>query len=740
MHQLTGYCDRWSVKQGGSLGFMISSAADAAFDLRFVRLLCADPNPMGPGYQEVAMPSALDGAHAGHFQPARPGSYGQATKVPLDLREGVVIGLTLWPTTPTKSGQGLMSLVGDGWRLVLGIGKTGGVELEYSGPDGMMARASIEAPMLRRCWYDIAASFDPKAGLRLIQRPRCPYGTIADSGEASTPLAVQPPAGPLDVILAAKPSGEAGLPAAGYYNGKLERPCLWQAGTGLQDVLERQRGPVPAPESAGLLSCWDGSREIPSNLLYDIRGDGAPLQLVNLPARAMTGAPWDGAVHDWKLAPEQYAAVHFHDDDVGDLGWNETFALQVPADWPSGFYAAHIRNAGGEDMIPFFIRPAVPQAKTAFLIPTYTYQVYANHARPGRGAEIRAQAEAWGALTETPDQNPQFGLSMYNSHSDGSGVAIASMLRPMLDNRVRQFVMLDPGPNASGTSRICSDSYILNWLLHLGVEHDVITDHDLHEEGGALLAPYRTVIAAQHPEYLSLRMMQALEGYMDAGGRLMYLGGNGFYWRAEPSEAEPHALEIRRAEGGIRVWATEPGENYHAFGGGFGGLWRRIGKPAHRLVGNGFSAQGRQLGFPYRFTTAIQDPRVAFMTEGLEAVPGAEFGETGFMGGGAVGFELDSVDPAHGTPPDTLVVAKGVVIHPDYFIVNEDRLATQPAKAQQDWSCADMLFFETASGGAVFSVGSMTFAGSLPVDGYESTLGKLASNVLRRFLDPAPFV
>ena len=31
-------------------------------------------------------------------------------------------------------------------------------------------------------------------------------------------------------------------------------------------------------------------------------------------------------------------------------------------------------------------------------------------------------------------------------------------------------------------------------------------------------------------------MMQAFEDHLGIGGRLMYLGGNGFYWRAEPSE------------------------------------------------------------------------------------------------------------------------------------------------------------------------------------------------------------
>jgi N,N-dimethylformamidase len=50
-----------------------------------------------------------------------------------------------------------------------------------------------------------------------------------------------------------------------------------------------------------------------------------------------------------------------------------------------------------------------------------------------------------------------------------------------------------------------------------------------------------------------------------------------------------------------------------------------------------------------------------------------------------------------------------------------------------------MTFFETAAGGAVFSVGSMTYAGSLMVDGGCSPLGQLTANVVRRFADPAPF-
>jgi N,N-dimethylformamidase len=298
---------------------------------------------------------------------------------------------------------------------------------------------------------------------------------------------------------------------------------------------------------------------------------------------------------------------------------------------------------------------------------------------------------------------------------------------------------MDPAEKGSGTSRLVSDAYIHQWLTTIGIDHDVITDHDLHEEGEAALASYRVAIAGQHPEYLSLRMMQSYEAYLAAAGRLIYLGGNGFYWRAEPSPDLPNTIEVRRAEGGIRVWETMPGESYHSFGGGYGGLWRRVGHSGHRLVGINFSVQGRHLGFPYKFIDGIANPRVTFMTEGLDLKPGTAFGDAGYMGGGAAGFELDTVNPKYGSPPHALVVAKAVVLHPDYGPVNEDMLIHRHPLAQEDWSCADMTFFETAAGGAVFSVGSMTYAGSLMVNAGNTMLSHLTANVVRRFADPVPF-
>lgn len=709
MHKLTGYGNRWGARAGGRIGFHVSSDADRSFDLRFVRIACADPNPEGPGYRETAMPTPIDGMHPGRFHDTRRGSHIRVQQVVLPAG-GLLLHATIWPTAPGAGQQVALAMDAPGLALRLGIGAGGGARAEVNGTS-----AEVATGLAERRWYRIEALFTPGGRLHVRQIALAPAGPRPESGSAETacPAFAAPSAA---VMIAAAPQAD-GFGAC--FNGKIEAPGI--AGT-----------------DGGVVARWDFSRDMASQRAVDAGPQGAHGTIVNLASRAMTGSNWTGAFHDWRLAPDQYGAIHFHDDDLGDCGWPETFALDIPAEWPGGLYAAHLKNADGEDMIPFYIRPAQPRADVAVLIPTFSYQVYSSFVRPGRGAENLARALEWGALPETPDMNPQFGLSIYNYHSDGSGVSITSMLRPQLDTRPRQISLVDPVPGASGTSRVCADSYVLDWLDHAGVAHDVLTDHDLHDEGIDALAPYRVLICCQHPEYWSMAMMEALEAFIGRGGRVMYLGGNGFYWRAEPVPGAPHALEVRRAEGGIRTWEAMPGE-YHHPGGGLGGLWRRVGKPAHRLVGNGFSAQGRHLGFPYRWTDSIHDPRVAFMTEGLETPPGGVFGDTGFMGGGAAGFELDSADIARGTPPHALVVAKGVVIHDDYAWVNEDMLTHRHPRPREDWSCADLTFFETPAGGAVFSVGSMTWVGSLPPEDYANPLARLCTNVVRRFCDPTPF-
>src|SRR3546814_8839570 len=132
-----------------------------------------------------------------------------------------------------------------------------------------------------------------------------------------------------------------------------------------------------------------------------------------------------------------------------------------------------------------------------------------------------------------------------------------------------------PDPNGSGVSDFPADSHLTYWLHEKGIAYDVITDEDLDDQGLDALRPYDVVMTGSHPEYHTRRMLAALVASRAGGGYLMYLGANGFYWKIARPASAPHVLAIRRAAGGIRAWASQPGAYYHHLVGGYGGMWRR---------------------------------------------------------------------------------------------------------------------------------------------------------------------
>ena len=150
-----------------------------------------------------------------------------------------------------------------------------------------------------------------------------------------------------------------------------------------------------------------------------------------------------------------------------------------------------------------------------------------------------------------------------------------------------------------------------------------------------------------------------------------------------------------------------------SFTGELSGLWSRSGIAPHRLSGVGFSAQGFNFSRPYHRTTASHDPRCAWIFNGVaEDEP---IGDFGLVFGGAAGSEIDSADVHKGTPSHALVVATADDFGADFHWVVEDYHHAHSAVNGE--TCphvrCDMVFYETQNGGAVFSTGSIAFAGSL---------------------------
>ena len=224
------------------------------------------------------------------------------------------------------------------------------------------------------------------------------------------------------------------------------------------------------------------------------------------------------------------------------------------------------------------------------------------------------------------------------------------------------------------------------------------------------------------------------------GGRLAYFGGNGFIWRCAFSEEWPGALELRRAEDGIRYRDEEPGEYWLEFTGEYGGLWRRLGMAPQALVGVGTVAVGFDRSGYYRRTPQSFDPRAAFIFEGI----GKDelIGTFGIQGGGASGSEIDATDPLLGTPVHALVIARSEGHSANTWLVPDETGFHHSAMdgIQNPRIRADMTFFETPSGGAVFSTGSIAWGASLPHENWCNNVSRISENVLRRFLDPERFV
>jgi N,N-dimethylformamidase len=89
-----------------------------------------------------------------------------------------------------------------------------------------------------------------------------------------------------------------------------------------------------------------------------------------------------------------------------------------------------------------------------------------------------------------------------------------------------------------------------------------------------------------------------------------------------------------------------------------------------------------------------------------------------------------------GTPDNAVILARSDNALPSFLTVPEELLsntATVNGEPAPDLARGEIVYFDTPSGGAVFSVGSITFCGSLWRNGFEGPISRLLENVVRRF-------
>ncbi len=739
---VVGYADRLSVQQGETIRFMVSSK-HPTYRVDIVRLIQGDINPTGPGFKEELVSAAVNKSYPGQSQELPNGSYVTVPDNPLLAQTGSFT-LQAWiaPTKPTLTtpagsfdvmrptiAQGLLTkwsaTESKGYGLV--IDESGNLALWLGDPQGQTEIVSSGKPFRpwrpavrwargaqnvdTNTWYFVAATFDATTGrVVLYQEPLTDWplddsNVVAEHTVQTKTLGTTNAPFLMGAYWAWREATEAD--ATGHYNGKLENPRLFDRALTKEEIQNLKRGTVPS----GAVATWDFSLDISSRRVSDTSGNDLHGQTVQMPTRAVTGHNWKEQEMNWNNATEQYGAIYFHDDDLDDAQWKVGFEYPVPADLKSSIYAARLRAGNGEDYVPFFVRPknGTATAKIAFLVPTFSYMAYANS----------------GGF-----RDPQL-LSLYHRHSDGSGVTYSSRLRPILNMRPK-LVTRNPW-------QFMADTHLTDWLEAKEFQYDVITDEDLHWEGASLLEPYNVIITGTHPEYDSDEMLDGFESYLNSGGRLMYMGGNGFYWITSLDPEGRHTLEVRRRHG-TNAWEAAAGEDYHSTTGEFGGLWRFRGRPPQELVGVGFAAQGFDVNSPYRRAPGSFDPRASWIFDGVG--PEEEIGNfpSLVLEFGAAGSELDRVDLALGTPAHTLILATSYG-HSDAYqhVVEEIMMSDSLQGGTVNESVkADMTLLEYPEGGAVWSSSSIAWCGSLYYNDYDNNVSRITENVLRRFASDEP--
>ncbi len=667
--KIFGYTDKISVKPGEKLNFHVNANGTNVADAQLVRLIHGDEHPDGPGCVEEEINNELNGEWAVEKQFTQLGSYLEANdpnnKLSVDGK--FTLFSYIWPTVPKKGSRQCIigrwdTRTNEGYCL--GISSAG--YLEFWVGDGKEIDYLIsELPLIRKVWYFVAASFDPETGKAtlyqegVLNRYNSLIGKVVPydyrSHTQNTFRFKQKNREDVPFIM----SGgldfheKRGKFINDTYSGKIDRPGICSRNLSREEIDKICSGGMPPQDS--ILSYWDTTEGYSDkgigNTVIDIGPHKLNAQGFNHPVRALTGWNWTGKNDIFRLTPNEYGGIEFHSDAITDSRWKVTKSMVVPNDLKSGVYAFRLRAGSGkglgEEYIVFFVRPTKPKSKICFLVPTASYLAYANEKLSFDVQTIQPRTYQPPVVTDIDVEqyiNPEFGLSSCDSYEDGAGVCFSSYKRPILNMRPK-YRMSSMGI----TWNLPADLSIIGWLENYKYEYDIITDEDLHKEGLDAIKPYKCVITGTHPEYVSERMLNAVEDYITEGGRLIYTGGNGFYWVVGFFDDEPWCMEVRKLDAGMRTWSARAGEYYLQTTGERSGLWRSRGRAPQKLTGVGFIAEGFETSTFYRKMPDSMHRTVSWITEGVK---GEIIGNQGLAYGAAAGVELDRYDLSFSDPPN----------------------------------------------------------------------------------------
>ncbi len=225
------------------------------------------------------------------------------------------------------------------------------------------------------------------------------------------------------------------------------------------------------------------------------------------------------------------------DCSVNGCQWPVALEIPVPGDWPSGGYILHIRGYGQDARVvehhfPIAIRSHGPSAPEAILLITCTatwvayndwggsnfYEGVAGDAQDRASAIVSTQRPFSRGFAWLPEGAPR--IPLQRPPGMGAAPRYPHMEWAYANGFSKKYA-------SSGWATY--DRHFARWAEGQGFTVDVATQHDLHRDP-TILDGYRCVAFVGHDEYWSWEMRDAIDAYVDRGGRVARFAGN-FTWQ-----------------------------------------------------------------------------------------------------------------------------------------------------------------------------------------------------------------
>jgi len=399
------------------------------------------------------------------------------------------------------------------------------------------------------------------------------------------------------------------------------------------------------------------------------------------------------------------------------LSWIPSFEYTIPDEAKPGLYTLKLASAVNEINIYnlSFIVSSVSKPKNRILYLTstnnwQTYNIWGGRSRYRNFEHL--------SLKQKNDSLRQFWIKYIPDYIKDITKRVLRKKFPITINdapsnfQFRKLSIKRPHPNCSIDSKSPHNPYtshlaentwrLISWLESKNMKYDIASGFDIHKNP-EVLKNYNTIILSSHNEYWSKEMFMGLKDFFYTGGSILNLSGNSIYREIEFYE-----------DGSLRCVSLNFSESV---------------ADETEIIGVRFTMKGYGTCAPYK----VLDPN-HWIYEGLNIKKGDIFGKQSLnrpipenekkfesnpasspglaklTGEGASGWETDKLSST--APKDIKVVAKG---------------------ANKGSGGADMIVRDkTDKRGMLFSVSSITFAGSLLVD---DVCSKIVENAIKKSLE-----